>query len=175
MPLTTAQQVRLKVSDPPYLREHILVGDGLASSFLLPHRTIHTASASAFVSVGGTAWSATGATFNASGQVSFNTASIPSASAVRVTYPESVFSDDEIDHFITAGGSVNGAARQALHTLFFDAAKRARWMSPDGSQYDDLQSIPALYRAYSALLEEEQLLGASTTEFQSWAENQEWY
>lgn len=173
MPLTTAQQLRLKCADVPYLREQTLVGDGYASSFLLPHRNITTGSA--FVQVGGTAWSATGATFNASGMVSFATASIQSASAVRVTYVESVFSDDEIDHFITAGGSVNKAAMEALHTLFFDASKRARWQSPDGAGYDDVNSIPALYRAYSALQEEEQLAGASDVGFQSWAENQQDY
>lgn len=169
MALSSSQQVRLKISDAPYLRDSTYAGDGTASSFLLPHRNL--TSGSAYVPLGNTAWSATGATFNASGMISFATV-LSANSAFRTTYVESVFSDDEVDHFITAGGNVNGAAIQALHTLFFDAAKRARWMSPDGTQYDDVNSIPALYRAYSALKEEEQLQGAADTQFQSWAEQQ---
>lgn len=173
MTLTTAQQVRLKCADFPLLREQTFVGDGYASSFLLPHRNITTGSA--YVQVGGTAWSATGATFNASGMVSFATASIPSASAVLCKYTESVFSDEEIDHFITAGGTVNGAALQALDTLFFDAAKRARWMAPDGTTHDDIGSITALQMARDKIMAEEEILGASEAYFQSWAEEQENY
>ncbi len=133
MSLTTAQQIRLKIADIPRLSDLTFYGDGLASSFVLPHNNL--VSGTAYVP-NGAAWASTGATFNTSGMVSFaNT--ISANSAFRTTYVYSVFSDDEIDHFLTAGGNVNGAAIEALHTLMFDAAKRARWMGSDGSQYDD--------------------------------------
>ena len=52
-------------------------------------------------------------------------------------------------------------------------SEAGHWYAPDGSQYDDVQSMGALRWAYSALIEEEQLQGAGNTYFQSWAENQE--
>lgn len=176
MALTTAQQVRLLVQDFPRLRDQVFYGDGLASSFVLPWQNI--TSGSAFVPVGaggGTAWSATGATFNASGMVSFNTASFPSASAFRVTCVDSVFSDDEIGHFTAVGGDVKGAALEALNSLLFDAGKRARWYSPDGASYDDIGSITALMAARSAIKADQYVEAAGDAHFQSWAENQELY
>lgn len=171
MTLTTAQQIRLKIADLPRLVDSTYYGDGLASSFLLPHTNL--ISGTAFVPITNS-WSATGATFNASGNVSFATA-ISANSAFRTTYVHSVFSDTEIDHFITAGGNVNGAAIQALHTLMFDAAKRARWMGSDGSQYDDVAAGEYLWKAYSAIKEEVYQEGAAAISMQSWTINQENY
>lgn len=168
MTLTTAQQIRLKIADLPRLADSTWYGDGLASAFLLPHTNL--ISGSAFVPITNT-WSATGATFNASGMVSFATA-ISANSAFRTTYVHSVFSETEIDNFVEIGGNVNGAAIQALHTLMFDAAKRARWMGSDGSQYDDVAAGEYLWKAYSAIKEEDFQAGAAAISFQSWSLNQ---
>jgi hypothetical protein len=168
MVLTTAQQVRLKIQDIPTLVDATYVGDGSASAFLLPHRNI--TSGSAFVMGAGT-WTSTGATFNASGMVSFS-GTISANTAFRTTYVQSVFSDDEIGHFTAVGGSVNGAALEAVHSLMFDSLKRARWMAPDGSQYDDTMAIQQLRDLYSALKTE--LVGEAIAagSIQSWSLSQ---
>lgn len=168
MSLTTAQQIRLKIADIPRLADATYYGDGLASSFLLPHYNI--ISGSAFVP-NGAAWTATGATFNASGMVSFAT-TVSANSAFRTTYVHSVFSEDEISAFVEVGGNVNGAAIQALHTLMFDAAKRARWMGSDGSQYDDTLAADNLWKAYSAIKDDQYQEGAAAISLQSWTMNQ---
>jgi hypothetical protein len=170
--LTTAQQIRLKIADLPRLADQTFYGDGLASSFVLPHYNI--ISGSAFVPLAGASWSATGATFNASGMVSF-ASTIADTSAFRTTYVHSVFSDTEIDSFAEIGGDVNGAAIQALHTLMFDAAKRARWMGSDGSQFDDTLAADNLWKAYSAIREEQFQAGAAVVSMQSWTINQQDY
>ena len=172
MPLTTADQLRFKLGDPLALRDTTMYGDGTANTFLLPYRNVQ--SGSAFVPLNGTAWSATGAAFNPSGVVAFSGV-ISAQSAFRVTYVDSWFSDEQITAFLNDHGSLNQATLAGIRELIIDASKRARWMSPDLTQFDDTQSIPALYRAYSALMEEEQLQGAATVGFESWADNQGLY
>lgn len=133
MALTSAQSVRLKIADAPALGAVTGVGDGSATTFALAHRNL--TSGSAYVIAAG-AWSATGATFDPTGAVTF--ANVISAnSAFRVSYVYSTFSDAEIDHFLTAGGSVIGAALEAAHALAFDGLKRSSWSAPDSSSYDD--------------------------------------
>lgn len=169
MALTSAQQVRLGIQDPPTIANDVYYGDGMATGFVLPHRNITTASA--FVSAGG-GWSATGATFNVSGIVAFATP-ISANSAFLVTYTHSVFSDDEVDHFLSAGGnSINGARLEAVKTLMFDATKRARWQAPDGTQYDDTQAQGHLQRMYDKFSNEltQDAIGGGAT--YSWGANQ---
>lgn len=173
--LATAVQIRLRVQDIPTLADVTRAGDGTASSFLLPQRNLTTASA--FVPVGaggGTAWSATGATFNASGMVSFSGA-ISASSAYRLTYTYSVFGDDEIDHFLTVGGNVNGAAIEAVQVLLFDGLKRASWSSPDGSTYSDVGAIGLLKDLYDILKKEQSQAAIGGGEIASWSTNQELY
>lgn len=151
--LSSAQSLRLRLSDIPRIADLTFYGDGTASSFVLPHYNLSTGSA--FVPIGGTAWSATGATFDASGQVSF--AGVISAnSAFRTTYVRSVFSDDEIGYFTANGGDFVGAAILGVQTLLVDAGKRASWASPDGTTFSDIGSIDALWKSYSALRQEQQ-------------------
>ena len=171
MTLTTAQTVRLKIADLPRLADTTYYGDGFASAFLLPHTNL--SSGSAFVP-GSNTWTSTGSTFNESGMVSFSSV-ISANSAFRVTYVHSVFSETEVSAFIEVGGNVNGAAIQALHTLMFDAAKRARWMGSDGSQFDDVAAADNLWKAYSAIKEEQLDAGAATILLNSWTINQENY
>ena len=95
MPLSTAQQLRLRIQDQPTLVDVTRYGDGTAVSFPVPHRNL--VSGTAWVALGHTAWSATGATFDPTGQIVFSSV-VPANSAFRLTYLRTTFSDDEIDH-----------------------------------------------------------------------------
>lgn len=169
MTLTTAQQIRLRISDLPTLEDRTYYGDGIASTFLLPHRNLTTASA--YVPIGGTAWSATGVTFSTSGSVAFS-ATISANSAFRVTYTYSVFSDDEIDHFHTAGGSVAGAALEAVRSLMFDGLRRAYWMGSDGASFDDRGAQTHLRDMEKQIQAELERDGAFNGSMPSWSLNQ---
>lgn len=141
MTLTTAQYVRLRCQDQPRLEIGHYYFDGKATAYSLPHRNLTTASA--FVLDAGGQWSATGSTFNTSGQVAFTTA-LANNSGFRVQYTYSVFSDDEITEFIDRGGSVHGAALEAVRTLMFDGLKRSQWMASDGTQFSDVAAMKLL-------------------------------
>lgn len=169
MALTTAQQVRVKIQDAPIIADLTLYGDGTAVTFKTEQANL--TSGSAFVPVGSTAWSATGVTFNASGFYTFATV-LSANSAYRITYVYSTFSDDEIDHFVTVGGNVLGAAKEACEALMFDAVKRARWMASDGSQYDDTSAQSHLRGLYDQLIDQLEREATSAGGFNSWAEDQ---
>jgi len=167
MVLTTAQQVRLKIQDQARIERKTYTADGITTGYGLQH--VNTTTASAFVNLTGT-WSATGATFQ-SGQVVFATP-ISANSAFLVSYTYSVFSDDEIDHLITAGGSVNGAALEAVTTLMFDSLKRAKWVAPDGTQFDDTMAMNQLNAMYDRLSNEGAQAAIQGGQITSWGENQ---
>lgn len=168
MPLTTAQQVRLRIQDQPSVFDAAYVGNGLLDTFPLPY--LNMTSATAFVQ-GAAAWSPTGATFT-NGTVAFSSV-ISANSAFRVRGVQSTFSDDEIDTMLTAGGgSVLGASVEAVQTLMFDALKRASWAAPDGTQYDDTAAQRALRDLYDVLKEEEHEDAATAGGFASWSLNQ---
>lgn len=167
---TTAQQIRLKIQDIPVLADVTLYGDGIASTFLLNYANL--TSGSAFVpSAAGGGWSGTGATFNASGSVSFATA-ISANSAFRLSYVHSTFSDDDIDTFLSAGGTVVGASMEALVALMFDATKRARWMASDSSSYDDTSAQSHLRGMYELLQAEVEKEAVFSGGIDSWSVNQ---
>jgi len=172
MALTTAQQVRLKIQDPPVIADDVYHGDGRRSAYQMPHRNL--SSGSAYVYAGPTAWSATGATFDASGFVTFSGA-IPENTAFRARYVHTTFSDDEIGHFTAVGGNVLGAAVEAVEALMFDSLKRARWASPDGMSYDDTQAQNMLLRMHEKLQAERADDAVGQGGVQSWALNQENY
>ena len=165
MPLTTAQQVRLRIQDQATYADATYYGDGTATVFSLPHRNL--ISGTAYVP-GGTGWTATGAAFDPLGAVSFSGV-ISANSAWRVRYIHSTFSDDEVDHMIAAGGSVDGAALEAVETLMFDGLRRASWTSPDGAAYDDTAAMKLLNDLYKTLKDaqaDEALAGGS---IESWS------
>lgn len=153
MTLTSAQRVRLKIQDQPLRADLVHYGDGIRSDFPLPHGNI--TSGTAYVNPGATAWSSTGATFDVTGFISFSSI-ISANSAFRTVYITTTFSDDEITQFLTDGGSVNGAATEAVTTLMFDSLKRARWTAPDGSSFDDTAAMNQLRALYDMLKKEQE-------------------
>lgn len=171
MALTTAQQVRLKIQDLPAIVEDTYYGDGTASAFILPHNNLTSGTA---MVVGANGWSATAATFDVSGYVTFSGA-ISANTAFRVRYVQSVFSEDELGHFTAVGGSVLGAASEALESLMFDGIKRARWRGADGNEYDDTAALNYLTRLYDKIQEQLEQDAINSGGFQGWAENQEYY
>jgi hypothetical protein len=172
MALTDLQKVRLKISDPPIAENLTLYGDGITTVFKMAH--VNLANAQAFVPVGGTSWSATGAAVDPSGMFIFSNV-ISANSAFNVRYQHTNFSDDEIQEFLNEGGSVIGAALAAVQSLMFDGLKRARWMAADGSQYDDTSAQSALAKMHDTFekqVEQEAITGGG---FGSWSLNQgEW-
>lgn len=176
MTLTTAQLVRGRIQDPPQIVDVIQYGDGQASAFAVGDGTLRNlTSASAFVPDASGRWSATGATFNPSGFVTFATV-LSASSAYRVRGVYSVFSDAEIGHFTAVGGGVAGAALEAVRWLRFDALRRARWAAPDGSEYDDTAAIVALERLDADLRREIVQEDDAAPGFESWAlgQDEEW-
>lgn len=172
MALTTGDQVRTRIQDQYKYFDNTYLGDGTATRFVVPYTNVQ--SATAFVAAGGTAWSATGCTINASGYVDFS-GIISANTAWRIAGHWSVFSDDEIGWFTAVGGNVPGAALQAVRALWFDGLKRKRWMSPDGTQVDDAAAINLLRQIESALrveVSEDAIAGGSLA---SWGEKQEDY
>jgi hypothetical protein len=169
MPLTDSQAVRLRIQDQPLRADTTYLGDGTAVSFGLPQRNI--SSGSAFVPGPG-GWSATGATFDATGFVTFGTAHSAN-SAFRTVYVYSVFSDAEIDQMLADGGTVLGASIEAVKTLMFDGVKRSIWKAPDGTTYDDTDAMEHL-RSLFRLLEDERANteGAAAGGMTSWSLNQ---
>jgi hypothetical protein len=168
MTLDSARQVRLRIQDTPSVFDETRTFDGSATVFNLPYRQI--TSATAFVPDASGRWSATGATFDPSGWVAFSGVGSAS-SAYRVRGVQSVFSDEEIGHFTAVGGSVAGAALEAVRALMFDGLKRAQWAAPDGSQWDDTDALEQL-RALHDQLRDEVTREQAGGEFVSWAEGQ---
>lgn len=171
MTLTDIQKLRIKISDQPEWHDVTRNGDGTALRFgLSPYRNV--TAATAFLPSANTAgWSATTASFNASGYVDMP--SIVSAnSAFRLYFEESTFSDDECSAFIVDGGGVLGGAIHAVQHLMFDASKRASWGAADGSSYDDRLSMADLRNLYKTLTDELARDGVYGGGTQSWAESQ---
>lgn len=172
MPLSNLDIIRSRIQDYAKAEDIFDYGDGLKTRFNLPHKNIM--SATALVVVGGTAYSATAATFNVSGYVTFSSI-IPLNTAVNFQYVQSTFSDDEIGYFTASGGgSVAGAALLAIRALRFDGLKRARWMASNGTQFDSTNAITELGRIESALkaeLEEDAALAGGSVI--GWSEGQQ--
>src|SRR3990167_3717382 len=140
MPLTTAEQVRLRINDRWRWAEEVRVGDGSASGFKLAQGApfSNLSALSGFVTLPApTGWSATGSTVDTGlGLVTFS-AVVSANTAWRAQYQWAVFSDSEIEYFTAVGRGVVGAALHAVRSLMFDSLRRASWGAPDGTTYDD--------------------------------------
>lgn len=170
---TSAQYVRVKIRDIPRFMDVTRYGDGTATVFSLAP-SLNLSSGSAFVPLNATAWTATGATFDASGFVTFSNV-ISANSAYRLTWVESTFSEDEIGLFITAGGTLNGAAIEAVIALMFDSLKCASWGASDGSTFSNTAAQQAAQQLYEKLIKEQQGEAIAAGGMNSWSVNQELY
>lgn len=178
MALTTAQQVRLRIADPWRYAQEVRAGDGTASAFKLaqgaPHSNISAASAHIATTAG---WSATGASFNTGQGLIVFSGVVSANSAWMAEYQWAVYSDEEVGNFLTASDStVLGASLEAVRSLMFDGLKRARWMAPDGTQYDDTAALKHLNDLYDRLKEEQDVdtYGAAGG-IESWGEQQAYW
>ena len=177
MPLATADQVRLRISDRWRWAEEVRMGDGSASGFKLAQGApfSHLITASAHVITAGGTWSATGATIDPSlGLVTFSGV-ISAQSAWRASYHWAVFSDDEIGQFTAVGGNVAGAALEAVRTLMFDSLRRSKWAAPDGTEYDDTAAQRQLLEMEKRLVEEVTRADGAVGGIESWSEQQGYY
>jgi len=177
-PLTTAQQVRLRIQDPWRLAEEVRFGDGTASEFKLaqgaPFSNLSALSAYTFL-LPPTGWSATGATVDlALGLVQFSGV-ITAQTAWRAKYQWAVFSDDELGHFTAVGGGVPGAALEAVRALLFDGLRRAKWAAPDGTEYDDTNAQKHLREIEKSLLDEIERSDGPQGGIDSWSEQQGYF
>ena len=170
MTLSSAQAVRSRIQDVVRLEEKVMLGNGTGAMFWLERENVLSGTAYVAVPAG---WSATGSTFNSSGYVSF-AGPISAYSAVRFIYTYSIFSDEEIDHWLTQGGSIPGAAREAARTLMFDSMKRARWVASDGSEYDDSKGMNLIKEILDKLDEEIAAGNVIDGGIVEWAMNQEY-
>jgi len=84
-----------------------------------------------------------------------------------------IFSNDEIGHFTAVGGTVAGAALEAVKTLMFDSLKRAKWAAPDGTEYDDTAAQQQLQKLYEQLDEEVNEGAVDAGAYASWSLGQE--
>lgn len=164
--MEVADQLRLLVRDKPWLVDRTITGDGLSNSFLLPERNITTGSA--FIT-GTNGWSATGATYNPSGEVLFSSV-ISAYALVRLRFVASIWSDAEIADFAAEG--LYAGARRAAYELMFDSTKRARWAAPDGSSYDDTAAIRAVEKLIDVLNQQQGEEVVSAGGYAQWSENQ---
>ena len=176
MALTTAQQVRLRISDRWRWAEEYRGGDGTALKFKLgqgaPFSNLSALSAFVPVAAG---WSATGGTFDTGlGLVEFS-GLVSANSAWRAEYQWSVFSDEEIGQFTAAGATIAGAALEAVRTLMFDSLRRAKWAAPDGTEYDDTAAMAQLRAMHALLLDESTRDDGAQGGIESWAEQQQYW
>ena len=172
MALTTAQQVRLRIQDNWRYAQEPRFGDGSASAFRLSQGAPYSTISGVALLVSTTAgWTATGGGWNTGlGLVTFSGV-ISANSAWQAEYQWAVFSDDEVGYFTAVGGTINGAAREAVKTLMFDNARRARWSSPDGTSYDDTKSMSDLRAMYDLLVTDDEETGPAGG-IESWGEQQ---
>lgn len=177
MPLSLSDQVRLRISDRWRFAEEVRHGDGLASQFKLaqgaPFSSVRELSA--YHTAGG-GWSAVTASAQDTGLGTITlTGLLQPNSAVRFAYQWAVFSDEEIGQFTAVGGSVPGAALQAVRTLMFDSLRRAKWRAPDGTEYDDTAAMRMLKDMEERLLDEIERDDGPQGGIESWSEQQAYY
>lgn len=163
--------VRGRLNDQWRRGSEVHYGDGSASAIQLrqgaPYSVLCSATASVMTQGG---WSATGGALDtAQGYAAFSGV-IGTNTPVRFDYLWAVFSDDDIAYFTGIGGGVAGAALEGIKWLMGDAWKRARWASPDGTQYDDSKALTNLKALYDVLKDEAQGgEGGPEGGFESWS------
>lgn len=182
MALNTADQLRFYANDKPRLLVETRYGDGTGSGFQLSGVPIVSGATSfggfqpsAFVPIGaggGTAWSATGATFNYPlGMVSFANA-ISANSAYQVSYTYATFGDQDIDFVTGVYGDMYAMRLALIDNLMSDSFKRARWAAGRGAYYDDSTTMANLMLMRKAIIEERTTEQGPLGDIISWDEQQ---
>ena len=177
MPLSLADQVRLRISDRWRFGEEVRYGDGLASQFKLAQGApfSNVSALSAYHTAAG-GWSGVTASAQDTGLGTITlTGLLQANSAVRFAYQWAVFSDAEIGEFTAMGGNVAGAALYAVRTLMFDSLRRAKWKAPDGTEYDDTAAQKQLLEMEKRLVEEIEKSDGPAGGIESWGEQQQNY
>ncbi len=174
--LATADQVRTRISDRWRWAEEVRLSDGTASAHKLaqgaPFSNLSAVSAYLATNNG---WSATAAVVD-TGLGLVTLAGVVSAqTALRFDYRWAVFSDEEVGTFTAIGGSVAGAALQAVRALLFDAARRSKWAAPDGTEYDDTAAQKHLLTLEERLVDEVDREQGSQGGIESWSEQQAYW
>ena len=180
MPLATdsAAQLRWRINDRARRQEYTFYGDGTASAFqlnTLPGGVVTGQGAahgpSAFVPLGGTAWSATGASWDYGNAVVTFSGVISANTAINTIFYHATFSEEEIN-FVTAqfGAGVAGAL-ECVETLMMDASKRASWAG-GGVSYNEAQTFANLKQMCDTLWTKQVDESGPQGGFESWADNQ---
>lgn len=174
-------QLRLRINDKPRRRVSTLLGDGTATTYELgtqPGGIVTGGGAgygpSAYVPLGNTAWTATGATFTYSdGTVAFS-APISANTAFQAVWYDAAFSDAEIDYVTANYGSLNQQHMEVCNMLMMDAYKRAAWAG-GGVNYDDSKTFANLAQTRGILFTALTLEQGPQGGFESWSDSQENY
>jgi hypothetical protein len=137
--LSTADQLRARLSDRFRRTGQFIWGDGTASGFSLSGFPIPSGAGSASVGVvvgaglvtatGGTAWDYT------HGTLYFNTA-LSAGSAALVDYHWSVLSDDEIGTITAMQSTLDAMTLEGLQWIVMDYARLKRWSMAQGPSVD---------------------------------------
>src|SRR3990167_9951516 len=155
MALSSAQVFRRRINDLHQRQVEVPSGDGLASAFQLQGFPVASGTAQ---SLAGSAtvispYPATTATWDFSyGLMVLN--GVPSAESAAGTavYYHSVFSDEEIDQYLSRNGdNQDNAHLEVIRALMSDAYRRAKWASVGGVQYDESQVMKNLKIQYDTL------------------------
>ena len=177
-PLTTAQQVRLRISDRWRYAEETHYGNGSGSGFKVsqgaPFSTL-SAFSGYILLPSPTGWSATGGTFDTGLGLAKFSSVVTALTAVRFDYQWALFSDDEIGHFTALGSGVAGAALEAVRVLMFDSLRRSKWAAPDGTEYDDTAAMKQLLEMEKRLIDELARDIGPEGGLESWSENQAYW
>lgn len=126
MALTDIQAVRLKTGDKSNINREVARGDGTSVVFKLGHVNILATSAYQIWVAGSSQTETIDYTIDTEqGVVTFTTAPADNAEII-FQYYWAVFSDEEVEYFISeAGGSTTEASSKLLYALAADAAKVA--------------------------------------------------
>ena len=154
MPLSSAEQVRLAISDQLQSHEYFTTGDANRLFYRLPHSNAFVTELTLDVVFdnGSGGLSVSGNVF-----VSLTTGLagvrdiFASTDELRFGYRAAAFSPDEIDQFLSVDDTVLSAQIAAVESLMFDGTARASWAMAPGQKYDDTKVLDHLQQMHDKL------------------------
>jgi hypothetical protein len=133
MALTDLQRVRLAISDKPKITREITVGDGDSKFFKLQNECVQSSPALQVHKNGSMLTEGVDYSVTLDQGLVVLSATPTAGDSLTFTYYYTVFTDDEINQFMTdAGGNLTLAAAYALMAWAADASKVARRMTMSG-------------------------------------------